>query len=177
MDEDLGRRGSCPTARGTFLDEVTKGGPLGTSPRDSRSFANNPLSVPMAGGNEISVVGLATDNRLRPARRNSQREVTAVAAHVVHLTPVGPARDIRLRLAPRKSSRDGSRHEEPAMATHVPQKMAQNLQRPRRQATVAVPQFPHLHIHTCAADDSLAAGIPLCRHRQANAMVAIARRR
>jgi hypothetical protein len=72
------------------------------------------------GGNESTVVGLATGDRLRLTRGNSQRALTAAAAHVVQITPLGGAKDIRLRLAPRKSRRGGGRHEEPVMATHVP---------------------------------------------------------
>ncbi len=100
-------------------DEASKEGLRGVSTGDSRSCANEPLSAPMAGGNKITVVGLATDSRRRLARGNSQRAVTAAAAHVVQLTPLGGIQDIRLRLAPRKSRRDGGRHEEPVTATHV----------------------------------------------------------
>jgi len=74
----------------------------------------------MAGGNEITVIGLAKDNRLGLARGNSQRAVTAAAAHVDQLTPPGGAKDILLRLALRKSRRDGGRREEPVTATYVP---------------------------------------------------------
>jgi hypothetical protein len=117
---ELGRRDSCLTAGLALPDEVSKAALLGASTGDSRSCANEPLSVPMAGGNEITVVGLATDNRLRLARGHSQRALTAAAAHVVQITPLGGAKGIRLRLAPRKSRRGGGRHEEPVMATHVP---------------------------------------------------------
>ncbi|MGH6845044.1 MAG: hypothetical protein ACRECU_10070 [Methylocella sp.] len=96
-DEDGGGRGSCPAAGLALPDKVSKAGLLGASTGDSRRFANNLLSVLLAAGNEITVSGLAMNNRLGLARRNSQREVTAVAAHVVQPTPLGRARDIRPR--------------------------------------------------------------------------------
>jgi hypothetical protein len=119
-EEGWGHGGSCPTAGLALPGEVSKEGLRGASPGDNRCCANEPLSVPMAGGNEITVIGLAMDNRLRLARGNSQREVTAAAANVDQLTPLGGAKDIRLRLATRKSRRDGGRREKPVMATHVP---------------------------------------------------------
>jgi hypothetical protein len=118
-EEGEGRRASCPTAGLALPDEGSEEGLRGVSTGDNRSLANNPLSAPIAGGNEITVIGLTMDNRLRLVRANSRREVTAAAAHAVQLTSLGGAKDIRLRLVQRKSRRDGGRREEPVMATHV----------------------------------------------------------
>jgi hypothetical protein len=133
-EEEGGRRGSCPTAGLPLPDEVSKEGLRGVSKGDSRSFANNPLSAPIAGGNEITVIGLATDNRLRLARGNSQREVTAAAAHVVQLTPLRGIQDVRLRLASRKSRRDGDRQKATVMATHVAHRQKWSQDNPLRVA-------------------------------------------
>jgi hypothetical protein len=117
-EEEGGGWGSCPLAGLALPDEVSNEGLRGVSPGDSRSFANNPLSA-IAGGDEITVIGLTMDNRLRLARRNSRREATAAVAHVVQLIPLGGPKDIRLRLAARKSRQDGGRQKATVMATRV----------------------------------------------------------
>lgn len=48
--EDRVRRGSCSTAGLALPDEASEEGLRGDSTADSRSCANNPLPVPMAGG-------------------------------------------------------------------------------------------------------------------------------
>ena len=82
---------------------------VGTAQRTVAVAPTIPSRCLWRGGNEITVIGLATDNRLRLARGNSQREVTAAAAHVDQLTPLGGAKDARLRLVTRKSRRVGGR--------------------------------------------------------------------
>jgi hypothetical protein len=120
--EDWVRRDSCSTADLVLPDKGSKGGLLGASPGDSRSFANDPLSAPMAGSNEVLLIGRVTDNRRGLARGSSQREGTAATGHVVQLIPLGGVKDIRPRSAPWKSRRGGGRHMAPVMATSVPPK-------------------------------------------------------
>jgi hypothetical protein len=88
-EEGWGHRGSCPTAGLALADGVSKEGLRGASPGDSRSFANNPPSAPIAGDNKIPVVGLAMDNHLRLASENPRRvpghHEATVTADIAHL--------------------------------------------------------------------------------------------
>jgi hypothetical protein len=80
------------TADLVLPDEGSKGGLLGASPGDSRSFANDPLSAPMAGSNEVLLIGRVRDNRLGLVRGSSRRRELRRRAMWSNLSPLAGSR-------------------------------------------------------------------------------------